>query len=58
MANEGDLKITKGSTKTYTYYGDSGKSSPHFPNPSPCLPSPHISPLPHCAAQAYYSSSG
>lgn len=25
MANEGDLKITKGSTKTYTYYGDSGK---------------------------------
>ncbi|CAF9920546.1 hypothetical protein IMSHALPRED_004958 [Imshaugia aleurites] len=25
MANEGDLKITKGSTKTYTYHGDSGK---------------------------------
>ncbi|KAK3170145.1 hypothetical protein OEA41_009531 [Lepraria neglecta] len=25
IANEGDLKITKGSTKTYTYYGDSGK---------------------------------
>lgn len=24
MANEDDLKITKGSTKTYTYYGDSG----------------------------------
>jgi len=27
MANEGDLKVTKGSTKTYTYYGDSGTSS-------------------------------
>ncbi|KAL2057060.1 hypothetical protein ABVK25_002799 [Lepraria finkii] len=25
MANEDDLKITKGSTKIYTYYGDSGK---------------------------------
>ena len=24
MANEGDLQITKGSTKTYTYTGDSG----------------------------------
>ena len=30
MANEGDLKITKGSVKTYTYYGDSGKPS-HCP---------------------------
>ncbi len=27
MASEGDLKITKGSTKTYTYYGDSGTST-------------------------------
>ena len=25
MANEGDLKITKGTTKTYTYKGDSGQ---------------------------------
>ncbi|MDI1490194.1 MAG: hypothetical protein OHK93_001394 [Ramalina farinacea] len=25
MSNEGDLKITKGTTKTYTYTGDSGK---------------------------------
>ena len=24
--NEGELKITKGTTKTYTYKGDSGKS--------------------------------
>lgn len=26
LANESDLKITKGSVKTYTYQGDSGKS--------------------------------
>ena len=30
MANEGDLKITKGTTKTYTYYGDSGTSLPQL----------------------------
>ena len=31
LANEGDLKITKGSTKTYTYTGDSGRKHPRAP---------------------------
>lgn len=48
MANQGDLKITKGSTKTYTYVGDSGVSLLPFslfyptylfyPLPPPILP--------------------
>ena len=37
LANEGDLKITKGSVNTYTYKGDSGRLgrfiySPYFPS--------------------------
>ena len=41
MANEGDLKITKGETKTYTYYGDSGKlHTCSLCSPSPLPPFP------------------
>ena len=38
LANKDDLKITKGSTKTYTYTGDSGLSPlfSSFPPLSPC----------------------
>lgn len=57
MANEGDLKITKGTTKTYTYSGDSGlfplvftstvlpistTQSQHFASPSAFTDTPSL----------------
>jgi hypothetical protein len=45
MATEGDLKVTKGSLKTYTYKGDSGNLALRLPSSLPPNP-PKLNPSP------------